>query len=78
MDFISAVIAIEKHPDLELCPNEDERSGVLDICVYRRHGDFIGKLRWPRLRDSGATTVPAEVDPEVEALLQDGTVKVQA
>lgn len=58
MDFISAVIAIEKHPDLELCPNEDERSGVHDICVYRK-GEFMGRLRWPR---PGAL---ADVDPEV-------------
>jgi hypothetical protein len=63
MDFISAVIAIENHPDLKLCPNEDERNGVYDICVYRnseKGGDFVGKLRWP-----GGVAGIADVDEAV-------------
>jgi hypothetical protein len=63
MNFIDAVIAIHNHPDLELCPNESERSGDIDICVYRKGGDFVGKLRWPYGGDC------ASVDPGVLAAL---------
>jgi hypothetical protein len=70
VDFISAVIAIEKHPDLSLCPNKDERSGIYNICVYRKGVEFIGKLRWPYENVERTAMVRAEVDPAVEELLR--------
>ncbi len=69
MTFIEAIIAISKRDDIELCADEDELSGVRpSICVYKKNGDFVGKLRWPktsnkyRVRPEGE---PASVDEEV-------------
>ena len=59
MNFIEAIIAISKRPDMELCDDETELDGRYpSICVYK---DFscIGKLDWPR------DGKPARVDKEV-------------
>jgi hypothetical protein len=58
MTFVEAIIAVHEHPNLELCPNEDEQNGLHDICVYHNH-EFIGKIRWP---DSTGDT---EIDDSV-------------
>jgi hypothetical protein len=47
MTFIDAVLKITVSKTLELCPNDDERSGKHDICVHRKSGEYVGKLRWP-------------------------------
>lgn len=65
MNFIDAVVAISKRPDLDFCTDEDELSGKHpSICVYKDNL-FIGKLRWPVNRAASEDRL-AKVDPELE------------
>lgn len=60
MTFVEAIIAVNNHPNLELCPNEDEQNGLYDICVYHTDNNtFVSKVRWPR------STSAAEIDESV-------------
>ena len=71
MNFIEAIIAISKRPDMELCDDETELDGRYpSICVYK---DFscIGKLDWPR------DGKPARVDKEVITELKNKSTPVK-
>lgn len=61
MEFIEAIIKINKRKDLELCPDKTELNGIhSSICVYKDGQEFLGKLRWPK------DGKPAKVDFQVE------------
>ena len=71
MDFLEAIIKINKRKDISLCDFETELIGEHpSICVYiQPSGEderFLGKLRWPK------DGKPAEVDSEVEKALEKG------
>ena len=68
MTFLEAVIEISKRQDCELCDDEDELLGLHgSICVYRKDGEFIGKLIWP---DREASE-PAWVDRQLQEFLSE-------
>jgi len=76
MDFIKAIIEISKRKDLELCTLRKELIGELDICVYYKDSEFIGKLRWPKL-DNNGKFIPAGVDDLVKIVLKKKLTKKQ-